>query len=184
MFFTVIKFNVIIYFGVSSQDEIEKFKMDQIYMDIVKTEKEEKCMLEWLQTLYLHTYQMYLDPPPSAQLDSDDEAGPQANPRERINLNKDGIPIDKDGNPLKIDTAHSSKEQTTQQITNSETCESREGGESSQAVTTSERIDENSSPVKISAAQSQSSSADKESKENIASDDVDSNCVKSAGTTS
>ena len=133
MFCTVINFNVIICSDVLSQDEIEKFKMDQIYMDIVKTEKEEKCMLEWLQTLYLHTYQMYLDPPPSAQLDSDDEAGPQANPRERINRNKDRIPIDKDGNPLKIDTAHSSKEQTTQQITNSETCESREGGESSQA---------------------------------------------------
>lgn len=37
--------------------------MEQIYADIMKTEKEEKGMFEWLRTLQLHSYDMYTDTP-------------------------------------------------------------------------------------------------------------------------
>lgn len=98
--------------------------MEQIYKDIVKTEKEEKCMLEWLQSLSLHSYQMYIDPPKSNQLDSDDDGGSKAKSRERINLNKDGIPVDKDGNLLDMDILlGKTKEKKTSQVVDSDQTE-------------------------------------------------------------
>lgn len=83
--------------------------MDQIYADIIRTEKEENSMLQWLRTLNLHSYQMYIDLPTTA-IDSDDEVGPKANSRARINLNENGIPIDKDGIPLDTDGKQPSSE--------------------------------------------------------------------------
>jgi len=38
--------------------------MEHIYSDILKTEKEERSMFEWLQTLPLHSYQQIIDQEP------------------------------------------------------------------------------------------------------------------------
>lgn len=40
--------------------------MDCIYADIMKTEKEEKSMFNWLQTLPLHTFQVEVEQPPTS----------------------------------------------------------------------------------------------------------------------
>lgn len=57
----------------SYQQEIDKFKQDCIYASIVKTEKEEKSMWQWLQTLPLHKYEMHGDAPSATDGGSDDE---------------------------------------------------------------------------------------------------------------
>lgn len=39
--------------------------MNQIYADIMRTEKEERSMLQWLSTLFVHTFQVTMDDVPS-----------------------------------------------------------------------------------------------------------------------
>ena len=59
--------------------------MEHIYADIMRSEKEERSMLEWLQTLSLHSYQMYIDPPPKANLSDEEKT-----PNKKINEIKNG----------------------------------------------------------------------------------------------
>lgn len=42
---------------------IDKFKRDHIYTDIMRTERDERSMMTWLQTLALHTFAVDLQEP-------------------------------------------------------------------------------------------------------------------------